>query len=197
MLIVWSTRPKSVPLLTSLSNTWFAPVFFIHDCTTPISQELLQPSITKMGLKITCPKLYSNLPGTNEFISCHTILGTWHIAGGCCGRHRLSYCRTPTGRFRGGRCGEGRGFASHIWGHTKPRVIMMPILSSLVAAEVVVMTTYGASSDDTVGITTTLDFQWHYGDVTWASRYLKSPATRLHDQQLNKANKVSTRPPNY
>ena len=136
MLIVWSTRPKLVPLLTSLSNTWFAPVFFIHDCTTPISQELLQPSITKMGLKITCPKLYSNLPGTNEFISCHAILGTWHIAGGCCGRHRLSYCRTPTGRFRGGRCGEGRGFASHIWGHTKPRVIMMPILSSLVAAEV-------------------------------------------------------------
>ena len=33
---------------------------------------------------------------------------------------------------------------------------MMPTLSSLVAPEVVIMTTYGATSDDKVGIMTTL-----------------------------------------
>ena len=37
---------------------------------------------------------------------------------------------------------------------------MMPTLSSLVAPEVVIKTTYGATNDDKVGIMTTLIFQW-------------------------------------
>ena len=38
---------------------------------------------------------------------------------------------------------------------------MMPTLLSLVLLEAVVMTTYGAISDDKVGIMTTLGFQWY------------------------------------
>ena len=41
----------------------------------------------------------------------------------------------------------------------KPKVVTMLTLSSPVAAEVVVMTTSGAASDDKVGIMTTLAFQ--------------------------------------
>ena len=44
--------------------------------------------------------------------------------------------------------------------HSKPRVVKMPTLSSLMAPEVVVMTTSGAASDDKVGIVTTHGFQW-------------------------------------
>ena len=33
-----------------------------------ISQEIIQPSITKFSLKITWMKLYSNLPGANELM---------------------------------------------------------------------------------------------------------------------------------
>ena len=36
----------------------------------------------------------------------------------------------------------------------------MPISSLNVAPEIIVMTNYGADSDDKVGIMTTLDFQW-------------------------------------
>ena len=46
-----------------------------------------------------------------------------------------------------------------IYLHWKARVVMMPTLSSLVAPEVVVMTTSGATSDDKVGIMTTPGFQ--------------------------------------
>ena len=42
--------------------------------------------------------------------------------------------------------------------HWKVRVIMMPTLSSLVAPQVVIMTTCGATSDDKVGIMTTHGF---------------------------------------
>ena len=42
----------------------------------------------------------------------------------------------------------------------KPRVVMMPTLSSLAAPEVVVMTTSGAASYDKVGIMTTPWFQF-------------------------------------
>ena len=38
---------------------------------------------------------------------------------------------------------------------------MMPTLPSLVAPEVVILTTFGATSDDKVGIMTILGFQWN------------------------------------
>ena len=45
--------------------------------------------------------------------------------------------------------------------HWNLSVIMMPTLSSLVAPEVVITTTSGATSDDKVGIMTTLRFLWN------------------------------------
>ena len=48
--------------------------------------------------------------------------------------------------------------------HCKPRVVMIPTLSSLVALKVVVMTIY-ATSDDNVGIMANLSFQW----ICWHS----------------------------
>ena len=42
--------------------------------------------------------------------------------------------------------------------HWKQRVVMMPTLSSLVAPEVVKITTFGATSDGKDGIMTTLSF---------------------------------------
>ena len=54
--------------------------------------------------------------------------------------------------------GEGCMSVHHwFYNHRKPRVTMMPTLSSLVAPEVVI-TTSGATSDDKVGIITTLAF---------------------------------------
>ena len=44
--------------------------------------------------------------------------------------------------------------------HWKPRVVVIPTLSSMVAPEVVVTTTPVAINDDKVGIMTTLGFQW-------------------------------------
>ena len=42
--------------------------------------------------------------------------------------------------------------------HWKPRIIMMPTLSSLVALEVVIMTTSSSTSDDKFGIMKSLNF---------------------------------------
>ena len=45
-------------------------------------------------------------------------------------------------------------------GHRKPRVVIMPTLHSMVAPKVIDMTTYGTTSDDNVGIMTTLILSW-------------------------------------
>ena len=44
--------------------------------------------------------------------------------------------------------------------HPYQKAVTMPTLSPLVAPEVVIMTTSGATNDDKDGIVTTLDFHW-------------------------------------
>ena len=63
------TKPLPQPMLTD--HQW-SPVKFILGQKSseihirPISQEMPQPPITKICLKITCLKLHSNFPGANE-----------------------------------------------------------------------------------------------------------------------------------
>ena len=45
--------------------------------------------------------------------------------------------------------------------NTKSRVVMMPTLLLPAAPQVVVMTTYGATNDEKVGIITIISFQWN------------------------------------
>ena len=64
-----STKPLPQPML---SDHQWSPVKFILGQKSseihirPISQEMPQPSITKICLKITCLKFHSNFPGANE-----------------------------------------------------------------------------------------------------------------------------------
>ena len=79
-----------------------------------------------------------------QLISCHFSQITW--------------CRSP------GSCHSHLGGTNRLsaYLHLNQRVVMMPTLSSQVALEVVSMTTSSATSDDKVGIMTTLSFQcWH------------------------------------
>ena len=56
-----------------------------------------------------------------------------------------------------------KGFVQYnLW---KPRVVMLPTLSWLVALEVVFMTTSSVTSDDKVGIMTTLGFKFGVSDT--------------------------------
>ena len=48
-----------------------------------ISQEMPQPSITKICLKITCLKFHSNFPGANEL----TVLTDLHVNNEICELH--------------------------------------------------------------------------------------------------------------
>ena len=50
------------------------------------------------------------------------------------------------------------------WSHWKLRVDMLPTLSSLVALQVVIMTTCSATSDDKVSIMNSLSYQSHWLD---------------------------------
>ena len=86
----------------------------------------------------------------------------------------------------------------HLWlCPLKPKVVTMPNLSSLVAHEFAVMTTYGAASDDTVVIMATLCFQWPQGRV--CDSKLTSTRTMLNlsdcKQSRQRIEAVTTWPP--
>ena len=61
----------------------------------------------------------------------------------------------------------GLHVAAYGLGHWKPNVVIIPTLSSLVALEVVVMTTSGATSDDKVGVMTGLVVSSWYLQMLW------------------------------
>ena len=58
--------------------------------------------------------------------------------------------------------------------YQKPSVVMMPTLSSLVALQVVIITTYGATGDGQVGIIMT--------SIAWHLLLQYSVVTSLHSQ---------------
>ena len=60
-----------------------------------ISQEMPQPSITKIGLKITCLKFHSNYPGANELIP-HGSVSLCDVAFGLL---RSWFLRCPSSQY--------------------------------------------------------------------------------------------------
>ena len=61
-----------------------------------ISQEMPQPSITKISLKITYLKFHSNFPGVNELVLTFSIPVTAHSIPGAPGRRNLNQERNPS-----------------------------------------------------------------------------------------------------
>ena len=71
--------------------------------------------------------------------------------------------------------------------HWNPRVIIMPTSSSLVAPEVVIMTTYGATSDDKVGSMKTLFF------CVWVIRIKIILTVAIHCAKISTLKRIITR----
>ena len=71
-----STRSLPEPMLTD--HQWL-PMTFILGQFHNISQQMPQPSITKICLKITCVRFHWNFPGTNE-LTIWWLLMPWVLA---------------------------------------------------------------------------------------------------------------------
>ena len=83
-----STKPLPKPMLTD--HHWSPVIFIIR----AISQEMPQPSITKIYLKITYLKFHSNFPGANEWIFVNTCSSNGFLLDGIkplC-EPKLTYC---------------------------------------------------------------------------------------------------------
>ena len=74
--IILGTKPLPQPMLTYHSKIQW------HSAGGGISQEIHQPSITKISLKMTYLKFHSNLPGANELI--HHVVMTHLSVNDCC-----------------------------------------------------------------------------------------------------------------
>ena len=66
------TKPLPEPMLTD-HHSYYGNFNNIH--IRAISQKMLQPSITKIQLKITYPKFHSNFPGANELSNQNILVG--------------------------------------------------------------------------------------------------------------------------
>ena len=91
---IWWHRSGST-LAQVIACCLMAPSHYLNQCwliiisdvqwqsPRAISQEIPQPSIKKMWLKVTYPKFHSTLPGANELYSCD--ISTWRVTSNSSG----------------------------------------------------------------------------------------------------------------
>ena len=107
MAWIWLPEPK-------LTDHWWSPLSSdIH--TRTISQEMPQPSITKICLKITCLKFHENFPGANELMD-NLPLFTWGEVSTSHPWHKQRLL--PTLKCTGAVRGEDQLISKHKLGNT-------------------------------------------------------------------------------
>ena len=109
------TKPLPEPKLT---DHWWSPLSSdIHIRT--ISQEMHQPSITKICLKITCLKFHENFPGANELMD-NLALFTWGEVSTSHPWHKQRLL--PTLKCTGAVRGEDQLISKHKGPVTLPKI---------------------------------------------------------------------------